>query len=309
VEEIPRRLFYFISARQGLPGITDTLAKAKELRKIVFMKALPLKLTMKSMLVILTLVFAVAAFADAPAPCDSDGSGYTMGNLQIDFTTTSKGCTMSAHPVDVPAAYRSVTLGARGIIQIFNKYDVPNGTNSNSTATRSYFVFPRKQAPNFVPPLPGENNVKLITSSGDLIEINPGKRAGNDGTGEVLPKSMTSSDDPSFQVKESSTISKTNKGGVEISITSESQTLLLDTGFAMGGVAFTQPTKLSTFTDWRGNHCSVQNQAIFNFADYDADLKWSTDEEFFAHLKKLCPMLSLPDVQSYRDLPINLRQP
>lgn len=276
--------------------------------KIILMKAR----VSQTFILVMVLLTSNASFAENLTPptasCDVDGSSYAIGNFQIDFLQTDKGCTMMTHAIDEPAAYRSVTLGARGIVQIFNKYDIPNGTNSNSTATRSYFVFPRKQPPSFIPPLPGDTNVKLVTASGDFILVKPGKRAANDGTGAVQPKVSSSSEDPDFQVTESSVISKTNGGGVEISLGPSSQTLLLDTGFAMGGVAFTKPTGTSTFIDWEGHRCTVLNRQIFNFANDDADLKWD-DEELFRQLKaNLCKdkNLALPDLASYKDLPVTM---
>jgi hypothetical protein len=236
-----------------------------------------------------------------PSPCPTEGTVYTKGNLQIDMTSTSKGCTLMAHPVSEPAAYRSVSLGYRGIVQIFNKYNVPGGTVSNSTGARTFFVFPRKQIPSFMPPLADDKGVKLLTSSGDLILVDPNPSKWN------LPlKFMTSSDDPSFQVTESSVMSKKNSGGVDISLTSEADLLLLDTGFAMGGASFTNPNRSSVFYDWRGNHCVVSNRAIFNFSDSDADLKWSNDQELFKHVKVLCPNISFPDVETFQEMPITM---
>jgi len=207
---------------------------------------------------------------------------------------------MSSHPVDEPDTYRAVTLGERGIVQIFNKFDVSNPTNSNSTGSRSYFVFPRAQLPSLVAPTSEGGNVKLVTSSGDIIEIKPGKRAGNDGTGETLNQ-IVSSDATSFQLKEDVAIVTSNNGGVDIKLSSDSHTLLLDCGFAMGGVAFTKPARSSTFYDGKGNHCTVLNSTIFNFANYDADLKWKDDESLFQHLKTACPTLSLPELVSSTD--------
>jgi len=244
--------------------------------------------------VILMPIVLGLATASAFGASSCTENSVSFGNLQVDVLSTSKGCTMSSHPVDEPVAYRTVTLGERGIIQIFNKFDVPHGTNSNSTGARSFFVFPRAQLPSFVPPVSEGENVKLITSSGDIIEIKPGKRAENDGTGATVNQ-IISSDAMSLQLKEDLAIVTTNNGGVEIKLSPDSHTLILDCGFAMGGVAFTKPARTSTFYDGKGGHCLVLNSSIFNFANYDADLKWKDDESLFEHLKTACPTLSLPE--------------
>jgi hypothetical protein len=249
---------------------------------------------MKSIVTLLPiLLIFVSASVFGASNCAENSVAF--GNLQIDVLSTSKGCTMSSHPVDEPDAYRAVTLGERGIVQIFNKYDVAHATNSNSTGSRSFFVFPRAQIPSFIPPVSEGGDVKLIASSGDIIEIKPGKRAGSDGSGETLNQ-IVSSDAVTFQLKEDAAIVTSNNGGVDIKLSPDSHILLLDCGFAMGGVAFTKPARSSTFYDGKGNHCTVLNSTIFNFANYDADLKWKDDESLFQHLKTACPTLSLPDL-------------
>ena len=171
---------------------------------------------------------------------------------------------------------RRYTFAQRGVIQIFNQYA------GNHNGSRSFFVFPRAQIPAIN--LINDQEMDVVTSAGDVIKFDT----------SVNPPHIIYDPNASFRLIENPVISTTNNGGVEIMQTTASKTLVLDSGFEMGGAAFTVPTRSSTFHDAFGNHCTLLNNKLFTFANYDADLKFTTDAELFEFLKTACPTLKLP---------------
>jgi hypothetical protein len=197
------------------------------------------------------------------------------GNMQAQVLETSKGCGVMLSPVNQTPTLRRYTFSARGVIQIFNQY------SDNTNGSRSFFVFPHSQIPTLT--VVNNQEMDVVTSAGDKIKFDT----------SANPPKIANDPNTSFQMIENPVVAKTNQGGVEIYRTPASRTLILDSGFEMGGAAFTSPDKYSTFYDANGNRCTFVNSKLFNFSNYDADLKY-TDAELFAFLKTACPNLKLP---------------
>jgi hypothetical protein len=197
------------------------------------------------------------------------------GNMQAQVLETSKGCEVMLSPVNQTPTLRRYTFSERGVIQIFNQY------SDNTNGSRSFFVFPHSQIPTLT--VVSNQEMEVVTSAGDKIKFDT----------SANPPKIKNDSNASFQMIENPVVAKTNQGGVEVYRTSASRTLILDSGFEMGGAAFTSPDKSSTFYDINGNHCTFVNSKLFNFANDDADLKY-TDAGLFAFLKTACPTLQLP---------------
>jgi hypothetical protein len=228
-------------------------------------------------------ILLISSITRAQAPTDAidlhtcnEQMPLPTGSIQFQVLKTDKGCDAMLSPADssLPAV-RRYSFSERGIIQIFNEY------TSKKNGSRTFFVFPRHQAPTIT--VVNDQEVDVVTSAGDLISFYSGANP---------PKIMTDSL-AFFQLIENSLISENNSGGVEIVRSPESQTLVLDTGFQMGGVAFTHPDRSSVFQDAAGNKCTLLNKKLFTFANYDADLKFATDDELYTFLKINCPKLNL----------------
>jgi len=231
---------------------------------------------------------------------DCDTTSVTIGNLQVDQKTTSHGCTLNVHPAIEPKAYRAVEFDESGALQIFNQYDVSKPTPSNSTSTRTYFIFPRKQAPTVVAPTTaGTKNddpllpTQIVTASGDPVFFLQGRRSDGGVDDSSLPQ-ITSSDNPNFQLIEDPEVSKDNSGGVDILMNENAQVVVLDCGYRKGGSACNLPNGSSTFEDRKQLTCTLPNRSLFNYANSEAQLKWKDDVALFAYLRRACPKLSLP---------------
>jgi hypothetical protein len=241
----------------------------------------------------------ISCFSIGALAGDCDATTVTSGNLQIDQSTTNGGCTLKVHPAIEPKAYRAVEVDQRGVLQIFNQYDVPNPTPLNSTATRTYFIFPRKQAPTFVAPTAGTNSddpllpTQIVTASGDPVFFLQGRRSDGGVDDSSLPQ-ITSSDSPNFQLIEDPEVTTDNDGGVDILINENAQVVLLDCGYRKGGSACNLANGSSTIMDRKQLTCSLPNRSLFNYVKSEAQLKWKDDASFFAYLRGACPKLSLP---------------
>jgi hypothetical protein len=206
-----------------------------------------------------------------------------FGNLQIETLETSKGHDMLLTPIEEAASYRAYSFSERGLFQVFNHYDYPGVTEEMANGSRSFFLFPRKQIPTFKTP-DSSGNIQVITSSGEAIDVLP--------AGPRMETAASSA----LQVSEASDIDPTNSGGVSVTLSPSAQMLLLDTGFSIDGVAFTQPNGVSTFIDSIGGKCALINSELFSFSDDDADLKFRTDAALYEYLKNACPQLKVPSI-------------
>lgn len=233
----------------------------------------------------ISLLLTIQPFQALASSCKQKVS--SVGNLQIETLETSKGCDMLLSPIDENPSYRAYSFSERGLIQIFNHYDFPGATEAKGNASRSFFVFPRKQIPTFSVSS-STGNVRAITSSGEAIDLFPG--AQENASAPHLENDSSSM----LQVTEVPEVNPNNSGGVTLTLSAGAQLLILDTGFAVGGVAFTQPNGISIFTDSFGNRCALTNSELFSFSDYDADLKFQTDAALYDYLKGACPRLRTP---------------
>lgn len=242
----------------------------------------------RSGILIFTGVLAALAVGRAQAsvstpPTDSESQ---VGSLQVQTLCGSKGCSLKIDQVKAVGPSRSYTFSQRGVIQIFNDFAIPGGTNSNSTGARTYFVFPRKQIP--TAKAISSTEVEVVTSAGDHVRF---------ASGHV--PAIEDSPDYSVRLVESPAISKQNQGGVQIIMNPHSKTIVLDTGFHMGddmgSSRFVAAGRTSVFSDGAGNHCTVPNSALFASAHWDVDLKFPTDESLYAFLRKACPKLVIPN--------------
>lgn len=184
--------------------------------------------------------------------------------------------------------YRSFAFSSRGIFQIF----ISLGDRRNSTGSRSYFLFPRKQDPSFE--VKGEEIIVRGSWGGEIHFSSESKKILKiDGAHFIQ--------DP--------VISPKNEGGISIKTFDG---LMLDTGFAMGGTAYYRnPNGISTFQDRNATTCKVTNSKIFDYLDNENPVfKFKTDAELKEFLSQTCKQLDLSSLDSNAsDCPTEATQP
>jgi hypothetical protein len=246
---------------------------------------------MRISIVFSILISFLYTIAEAAPLCVE--SVVSSRNLQIQTSEFSQGCFIILTPVETAISYRMYTISQRGVVQIFNEFNVNDPDINTSTGARSFFFFPRRAVP--ATRILADGNVSVVTSSGAVLKFSAGSLV-TPGVGSVFP-SLFSSPSDSIQSVELPTVVPTNLGGVEFTQTPASDTLILDTGFMMGNASFVDANAPSTFVDPSGTKCAVKNSEVFSYADPgDPQVLFTTDTALWAFLGKRCPSLVLPNL-------------
>jgi hypothetical protein len=169
--------------------------------------------------------------------------------------------------------YRNYLFSSDGELMVFNSYGW--GNDSDDTAAREFFFFPRKTdlAFNWNEQ---SRQLEVTSSTGDQFFF---------GYEDAELVGMTRG-----QVQIAPDVSKTNKGGVEIL---KYQGLLMDGGFKIGSAPTSSRTSNSVFRDSVGTTCTVKNNVLFTYASGgDVFFKYS-DKDLSVFLKRACPKLKL----------------
>jgi len=175
-----------------------------------------------------------------------------------------------------PKQYRRYSFYESGIFMIFV---ATNQTKRLSTSTGSqvYYMFPRRKVPSITKTDAG--HLAVITASGMKVLF-------SHKTGKIISTK-------SLIVKESSKISLRDRGGFKIK---HFDGLLLDAGWAVGGMAASKPNRKSVFIDRKGNKCKVNNFEIFKyFGTGEAKLKFKKDKSLFKFMQKRCRVFKKSD--------------
>lgn len=222
-------------------------------------------------LILLLLLTGVPALAEPGCPIDD----VTVGDLHVySYSLSDEKCNVTVTPAwnDHGLTYRDYTFGRDGSLMVFNS--VP-GDDATSTGARSYFLFPRSD----------DLSVSIIQADGGQVRVRTPSgvvfifSAKTDRIQSISGASW--SEDPR--------VSMSNQGGVEIrSIPG----VLLDTGWKLGDISYSNPRRLSVFRDSAGDGCQVANGEIFSYSTPDPHVKYATDASLWAFLAGSCPGLS-----------------
>lgn len=167
--------------------------------------------------------------------------------------------------------YRNYLFTSDGELMVFNSYGW--GNDSDSTAAREFFFFPRSTDISF--------NWNDETRQLEVTAVSGDKFFFGYEDAELAGLSKG-------EVKVASEVRKDNKAGVEIS---KYQGLMMDGGFKIGSAPTSRGSSYSVFKDAVGATCTVKNSAIFKYeSDGDVIFKFN-DKELTSFLKRTCPKI------------------
>lgn len=191
------------------------------------------------------------------------------------LATTALGCLVWVTPMKKPdLTYREYLFDERGRFLVYTSTPGPDTT---STGYRSYFLFPRKQNPDF-----------RVADDGSL--------AVTLSTGQTMTFSTETSrirSFPSGLFTESPEIRLDNGSGVELQSTGG---IFLDAGYRIGTISYADLNAAAVFHDSKGNVCAIRIGEVFsNINTYygEPNFLFPTDRELAAFLARRCPDLDI----------------
>ncbi|MEK2646312.1 hypothetical protein [Bdellovibrio sp. BCCA] len=225
---------------------------------------------MFSALVSLLMLFSHSHAAE-PSSCTSFEE-YKMGvNLKRTWFATSGVCMLSVSPADAykNLIYRDYSLSTDGMFMVFNLYG-----NEGDFGVRDFFMFPRTASVLSYQWKEDTRELLITHVTGDVFTFNA-------DTAQL--KSISGA-----TVKVSATVSRSNRGGVEVQ---DYKGLLLDTGFTLNQDP-AQNSKATSSLKKSASSCSVQNKNLFRYmSDGDIVFRYQNDKDFFTYVKSACPKL------------------
>lgn len=216
---------------------------------------------------LLSLLFSLHIQANECTEYFHNGGSYSYHRQE-----SGDSCYLSVHPMQTQdLTYRDFLFSNKGVFMVFNSYG--EGSNSETTGARVYYLFPRNQMPD----IEVKENSIVVTSahSKSLFEF-----------------SKTSLDIIHFSsgtIRQDPKVHPENKGGLELGIQTG---LLLDSGFAIGRDPTENPNSYSSFSDGK-NSCRLKNKELFQyFEDGNVEFRF-TDDELKKYLSKTCPKIKV----------------
>jgi hypothetical protein len=222
----------------------------------------------------MTLTLAGLSFSARAVQCEykQEISGKMVASR---FYTLSLGCVVVVTPQNKPdLIYREYYFDERGRFMIF---DSQPGEYETSTATQSYFLFPRRQEPDF----------QLLTDGSFQVTMSSGRQI------------VISAQEPKIVDFPGATFSEPSDFGLKpqdfLSIQSYPD-LLMDSGSVVGGTAYGlgHSQNLSTFRDSAGNSCAIKNAELFDYTHIlysEPTFLFDTEQKLTDFLTKRCPQL------------------
>lgn len=210
-----------------------------------------------------------------PAKPDSACTEYLrlQGSFQVHRFEADDGlCFFSASPFNPPTSmkYRSYLFTSDGALMVFNSF----GPQANSNGARVFYFFPRNQ----IPDMQALTNRTILKSATAGIELMI-------STTKLQIVGMRGG-----AIKEASTISPSNAGGIEFS---NLKTLSLDAGFQLGSDPTANLKRTSKFVDIRSRTCTVKNSEVFTVTTDGNPRFQFTDLKLKSFLSQRCPGLAV----------------
>ncbi len=221
------------------------------------------KLILKTILLALLSPYAIADICQRQA--------FHFDNLTVQTGQFSKGdCFVSLSPRKTAGLiYRSYLITSTGQLMVFNSFGY--GPIGSSTGARVFHTYPM-QSPVEVSFNEREVFVTLVT--GQMLTVD-----------KVLGQ-PTHLSDGFIQID--SDIRPSNNGGVELTM---DKSLLLDSGFRMGGTPLSRLGNVSVFSDFEGDRCQLKNSELFDVKAGEVYYLYDNDRALRSFLKNRCPQL------------------
>lgn len=234
---------------------------------------------MKNIIALAILLVAPSLSAET---CPSRIDMYKGIQAQSFYYNSMKACAVQISPADKGETWRSYSFFSTGLFMIFN--NLGSGSEASDTSARSFFFFPRTGDPSY-----------QVSYSGLIVKLSNG--------GNILfdyNSAMTTSSGQGLSIKEDPKINAQNQGGVEVI---SHNGILLDTGYFVGEVGHSVPTRSSLLRDRQNRSCKLRNDLLFTYIYgndaygkkklLDVFFKFPTDKELAAYLQKACPNLDV----------------
>jgi hypothetical protein len=233
---------------------------------------------MKTGFIVLFLFFPMWT---AASTCPNTVDLFQNVQAQSFWYKSMNSCAVQITPVDRGPQWRSYLFFSTGMFMVFN--NLGPGPAATSTASRSYYFFPRLQHPGY-----------SFHRLGMTVTM---------ANGSALSFDYSTAHIKSFkgvEIAEDPNVTPLNQGGVEIL---KHGGILIDTGYWVGEGAYSQPERLSRIQDSRGRSCKLINSALFEYV-YETDaygkkylaevtFKFEKDKNLGQFLKKQCPSLDV----------------
>lgn len=221
---------------------------------------------MKKLLIVLTLNISLNTLANV---CQF--KAFHFENLTVQTGQFGKGdCFVSLTPRQFSGlVYRSFLVTSAGQLMVFNSFG--GGPINTDTGSRVFHTFPKR-----VPLALHLKNktVEVTLVTGQILFAD-----------KVLGKPVSLSEG---RIDIDPVIKPGNKGGVELTMNSS---LILDSGFRLGGTPLARLTQKSVFLDYEGDRCTVVNRELFDIKDGEIYHLYQTASELKGFLSRRCSQL------------------
>ncbi|MCR9206204.1 MAG: hypothetical protein NXH75_16600, partial [Halobacteriovoraceae bacterium] len=192
-------------------------------------------------------------------------------NLTVQTGQFGKGdCFVSLTPRKFSGlVYRSFLVTSAGQFMVFNSFG--GGPINTDTGSRVFHTFPKRSSLAL--------HVKNKTVEVTLV------------TGQILVADKALGKPISLSeglINIDPVVKPTNKGGVELTMNSS---LLLDSGFRLGGTPLARLARKSEFLDYEGDRCVVVNSEIFDVKDGEIYHLYQSPSQLKGFLSRRCSQL------------------
>lgn len=198
-------------------------------------------------------------------------SANHFDNLTVQTGKFNKGdCFVSLSPrKTAELIYRSYLITNNAQILIFNSFG--GGPINTDTGAKVFHTFPKKESLKVVFT---EKTVEVTLVTGQIVTFD-----------KVLGEPVSISEG---SINIDPVIEPSNNGGVELVMNSS---LILDSGFRLGGSPLTRLSRESRFIDSEGDSCIVKNREIFDLKDGEVYQLYDRPSRLRAFLKTRCPQI------------------
>lgn len=220
-------------------------------------------------ILLIQVVFSLSALAAQQCPYNQSISNEAVANR---FYTVSMGCLVSVTPLHKPdLVYREYYFDERGRFLVFDSVAGPAET---ATGYKSYFLFPRKNEPNF--DVQANGNISVLLANGEKADFS----SSSSRIIQIAGGEFSESANP--QIHEQAFELKSYRG------------IWLRSGWAMGKAAYLDAERNSTFADQDGHTCEVKNTEIFDYVNMiysEPVFYFQSDLKLAEFLKSRCPTI------------------
>lgn len=231
---------------------------------------------MKLFLPLLAMQLATAGAYDANE-CDRQFIRKEKFEIRV-----SSDCRVDVFPRDGGTRQRSFSFYPNGFLMAF--IDTQDyATNSRSTGSRTFYLFPVSARKPVVRET-GAGGFEILTASGTHVTVGP------DGTMETVNGGKVILG----PLKHMDQIAKA-RGGIELS---GAKGVVVDHGWATGGIAYRHFDRSSVIQDQRGHTCMVKNGEMYSRNKEDPSdplKKFHSPGEWKAFITKRCGNLKWSD--------------